>query len=643
LFVYGSLREPMILKSVCGYSFTLDRQQAADDVLYAEPAILDGYKKASPDNVYYYAIPDESAKIEGLIIYNLPEEAVKEIDKYEGKLYLREIIQVNTASGLVYATAYLACTPLLRKHFGDRFHVNLIHELWLRKRIEKFFDTHTRPGEKSADAEIERKARRELLGTTERDLVVSHLGSDAVSDFYLAHELNRPVPSLRHLDVQEAARPYIKNYILLVIRQVLLNQFEQLIYTRFRYEIQRMNSSKRFYTRTISLLAALKMLNAARESVELILQKCIETMPFGKAFDLLDYVKYAVHAAESIFDVRMARSQLEKIRSASQPGLVPLGAELEFSNLGYNAVDKSCKIVDRQFDGFRYFNDFCLNILMWKLGGYIDDHSGSTDTPGRCGFLEFAPGRLNIAGEISKPATSDPWILNQLIREITFFYPIQPHSLHLSFQLRKKQLQSQQMLTLGFVKCLLALGGDPRVKNTGKLWVSRMAHDEIRQHQFGDELVFARTSKRRYYLRGNDWQDKFTQFNPSYVQQYKFIRLDMRANYEPLIMALKGLQIAYNPADYLTAKQLASSAKLRREYVQLQKWAENPTPISYRTINQFLDTIAEGLCCEAHHRPAHSRHYIDWAMSAIDVQLRLFNKAAKEGQLSRRNRKTAAS
>jgi hypothetical protein len=29
---------------------------------------------------------------------------------------------------------------------------------------------------------------------------------------------------------------------------------------------------------------------------------------------------------------------------------------------------------------------------------------------------------------------------------------------------------------------------------------------------------------------------------------------------------------------------------------------------------------------ESHHQPAHKLHYIDWALSAIDVQLRLFNK-----------------
>jgi hypothetical protein len=29
---------------------------------------------------------------------------------------------------------------------------------------------------------------------------------------------------------------------------------------------------------------------------------------------------------------------------------------------------------------------------------------------------------------------------------------------------------------------------------------------------------------------------------------------------------------------------------------------------------------------EGHRRPAHQLHYIDWALSAIDVQLRMFNK-----------------
>ncbi len=61
-----------------------------------------------------------------------------EIDKYEGLRYERETVHVNTANGPVKAQAFLVSHDSMKKRFGDRFHVNLIHELWLRKRIERF-------------------------------------------------------------------------------------------------------------------------------------------------------------------------------------------------------------------------------------------------------------------------------------------------------------------------------------------------------------------------------------------------------------------------------------------------------------------------------------------------------------------------
>jgi hypothetical protein len=33
---------------------------------------------------------------------------------------------------------------------------------------------------------------------------------------------------------------------------------------------------------------------------------------------------------------------------------------------------------------------------------------------------------------------------------------------------------------------------------------------------------------------------------------------------------------------------------------------------------------------EGHHKPAHTLHYIDWVLSAIEVQLRMFNKQLRE-------------
>jgi hypothetical protein len=95
-------------------------------------------------------------------------------------------------------------------------------------------------------------------------------------------------------------------------------------------------------------------------------------------------------------------------------------------------------------------------------------------------------------------------------------------------------------------------------------------------------------------------------------------------------LCLKGLQLAYNPADYLSAEQLKRSKRLRQQYEDLKKWAAAPAEISPRIISKFLNTVRDGLMNERHRRPAHKLHYIDWALNAIDVQLQMFNKQLKE-------------
>jgi len=632
LFIYGSLLDPEIFKSVCGLSFTLNPAQADNENLLAESAFLAHYRRVSPDNVYFYAVADTLSKVEGFVIYDVPDSAMAEIDKYEGKRYDKENVRVNTANGFVEARAYLASHESMQKHFGDRFHVNLIHELWLRKRIDKFLKKRVRPGEQTPDAEIERLADRELLATTERDLIISHYRTDAVSDYYIEHELNRPRPSIKHLYSEPEAKPFIENYLSLVIKQVLLNQLDEMIQMRYRFELEHIRTSERYFKRSVSLLVALQMINTNSPAVDMIVERCLKTLPYEKN-DLIDYVKYSVRAARSIFDTRVARANLERIHSNFHPGLIPLGAELELSNLSAAAVEPLRSIEkksDPVYDGFRYFYDFHLDVFTWKLGGYIDDHSGETERGRRCGFLELAPGRLNIEGELSRPATADPWLMSQLIREIVAFYNIGPHSLHLSFQLLKNQVGKQRILPLGFVKCLLLLGGGLGPKDNGGLWISRIANDEIIQREYGEELVFARTSKRRWYLGVDEIADKIPAQVTTDTQQYKFIRLEGHTNYEPLIMCLKGLQLAYNPADYLSVDQLKSSGGLRGEYEELKKWAIEPTQVSSATISKFVNIIKNGLMNERHHHPAHKLHYIDWAVSTIGMQLRMVNARLKK-------------
>jgi len=629
LFIYGSLRDRRVFQSVCGLSFTKRASRIDGETLFAEPAFLPGHRRVSPDNVYFYAVPASGARIEGLVIYDVPDSALAEIDRYEGKRYKRETVVVNTAAGPVEAQAYLVTHESMRRHFGDRFHVNLIHELWLRRRIERFIKRHTRPGERTIDAEIERRAARELIATTERDLVMSHYHTDAVSDYYLAHELDRPRLSFKHLHDDPAVRPFAKNYLALVVKQVLLSQLDERIQSEYRFELEHLRTSERYFMRSPSLLAALRMINRNKDVVGLLINRCLETMPFEK-YDLIDYVKYAVRAAKSMFDARIVEAELERIRAGVQPGLIPLGLEVELSNVGAAAVEPQRSIQNRAdavYDGFYYFYDFHLDVLSWKLGGYIDDHSGATDQARRRGFLELAPGRLNIAGELSRPATGDPWLLNQLIHEIANFYDAKAHSLHLSFQLRKRQIDNQRVLPLEFVKCLLLLGGGPERREGGQLWISRMQHDETMQYGYGEEFVFARTSKRKWYL-GSDHEiaEKPPAQATTHTQQYKFIRLGREVNYEPLIMCLKGLQLAWNPADYLTCEQLKASERLRAEYEQLKRWAYEPTQIQQEQIARFLGTVRLGLMNEGHRRPVHTLHYIDWALGAVEAQLARFNR-----------------
>lgn len=626
MFVYGSLREPSVLKSVCGLSFTFNPSQVDAANLLAAPAILSGYRRVTPDNVYYYAVADPNSRVEGFVIYDMPASALAEIDRYEGKRYDRETVKVIAAGGTVEALAYLADHKVMRKHFGDRFQVNLIHELWLRKRIERFLERHTRPGETSVDADLERRAQRELIATTERDLVMSHYRTRPVSDFIIAHELDRPRPSIKHLYNDPEARQFIENYIALVVRQVVLNQFEEKTRDRYRYEMERFRVSGRYYSRAISLFLALRMMNSNARVVDLIVQECLNTMPYPD-HDLIDYVKYAVSAADSCFTWQLPRDLLGRVPSNFQAGLIPLGAEIELSNLGFRAVPPhNVEVVDCVYDNFRYFHDFKLDILTWKLGGYIDDHRPPDAEERKSGFFECAPGRLNAERELSRPATADPWLLNQLIHEMIAFYHVTPHSLHLSFQVLKKQVGKQNLLPVEFVKCLLALGGGLQKTEDGRFHISRMANNEIIRDRGGEELVFCRTSKRNWYLGEDDIYDKAPPHATTWVHQYKFIRLDPHANYEQLILALKGLQISCNPGDYLTSEQLKENQKLRDDFAELKEWAAAPKPLSSGTVADFMDAVREGLMKELRGAPAHKPHYIQWGLSALRTQLSMFNK-----------------
>ncbi|NIA07036.1 MAG: hypothetical protein GWP14_05280 [Actinobacteria bacterium] len=631
LFVYGTFMDRRLFRWVTGHDYTLDEQ--ADEkthLLRGRKGILASHQKISPDGMYFYAIPRKRHRISGYLIYNLPTELLELLDHYEGKRYHRTKVTVHQDAHRIRAYIYLANEKALRQDFGDRFRVNLKHEHVITKRVEEFLEQRTADsGDSEVPAHHRVLAEEELRGLTIRDLVRARLESSTVADYFLKRELSQPLPSVAELLKQPEAQCFINNYLSLLVRQVLFNQTEEKFREQFRFDLDHMGQSLRFYERTLSSVAALRMLNDRNKHVEKLVGQLVRDFD-TRRHDLLDIVSWAIHAVESLYDARLANSVFGWLRENLNGGLLPLGVELEFSNVGHAIVadyDTGPGTRDEVFDGFRYFRDFALPALTWKLGGHLDDHQAHDTKDCLRGFLEFSPGASSIESKLSVPATKNPWLLGQLIRQMVRFYPVKPHSLHLSIQLLRRHIERKGILPLDFAKCLLVLGGDPRPGPDSKLVISRLVNNEIGSPRHKDGLVFARLSRRRATAEDQDEEPTLLRPDrPNAVQQFKFMRLSDKINYETLILALKGLQLALDPGDYITPEQLKTHPQLAGELDELFAWSAQPEPIKPKVVGNFCATIFEGLSKERHGKLAHSNTYVQWALDRIASQIAEFNK-----------------
>jgi len=635
LFVYGTFMDRRLFRWVTGRDYALPSQaQVSLGSLEAKEAILASHRKISPDGMYLYAIPRRGHRISGYLIYALPNDLIELLDHYEGKRYIRTKVRVHQEAHRIRAFTFLANEKTLRQDFGDRFRINLKHEHLITKRVEEFLAE--RAAEAADSALLPRyrvAAEEELRGLSIRDLIQARLESASVADYFLKRELSSPLASIRDLSKDPLAEPYIRNYLDLVVRQVLFNQAEQKFLEQFRFDLDHMGLSLRFYEHTTSSMAALTMLNRRRGLLDKLVHELLNDFDFQR-HDLLDIVAWAIHAAESLYDSRMAAGIFRWIRENLEGGLLPLGAELEFSNVGHAVIadyDTAPGTKDQAFDGFRYFRDFALPALTWKLGGHIDDHQAHGSEKCLRGFLEFSPGAFSTEPKFSVPATKDPWLLAQLIREVVRFYPVKPHSLHLSIQLLRHHKDPQGILPLDFAKCLLALGGDPQPAADSRPTISRMMADEIGSPEHKDGLIFARTARRR--ATAGDRQEEPTLLRParpSIVQQFKFVRLGEHINYEILILALKGLQLALDLGDYLTPEQLEQRPHLLEQLNELIAWSRKPEPIRPNVVGRFCAVIFEGLSKERHSRLAHKNTYVQWALDRLAHQIAEFNQQLAE-------------
>jgi len=635
LFVYGTLMNPAVFRAVLGCRLVRCEEEADNvESFHARDAVLDDYKKVSPDNTYFYAVPDPHGRIRGYLIGPLPGRSMSALLKFEGRNYSRRRLRVHTKNGEEQAVVFVGNLSEMEHSFGYQFHDPLKQEILLNEKINAAL-LETEREQLHTDAELVRRAVGELHGRTIRDLVRRHFDAGGISDYAIRRSIkDEPLPDFWRIREDPAARALAGNYLSMVVRQVIFNVLEEHIRNDFRFELDRMGLERQFYERTVSSLAALRMLNTNEELLHRLMIECFSDLGFARDH-LVDFVRWAIAAADSVYEARQARGEIEYITSHMGRGYLPMGAELEFSNIGHNVIrDPHGEWVrDPRYDGFLYFPDFALDVLTWKLGGHIDDHHEKASSRRRRGFFEVALGSLSIEANLSKPVTDDPWLLNQFIHEARRFFEIAPHSVHISLQLRgRRRPASDRMLPLSAMKCLFAIAGDPRRDEVGKLQIKRLVTDEIITSDPAPSIMFSQISRRHSRGDGDDELARPDRTSGRCVQQFKFLRLSPELNYEPIAMALKGLQLRLAPGSFMTGEQYNNNPKHKERFEELLAWGASPESISRDEVESFLAAVYEGLMTERRGRPAHGEAYIAWSMDQLRSMLRDFNALAQHTQ-----------
>lgn len=586
VFVYGTLSDPQVFTVVTGI------------VKSMEKAVLEDYAKVTSRKSFPYILPQPGSRVEGFLVSEIDDATFARLDQYEneGELYLRRQVKVLTANGPRTAFAYIAGPQLLGTGPGD---VELGERIaaFIQSRIQRTIAAGL-PAHKGI-YELKLRARAELMGAAIYELFHDHFGRSGLPEFLVRYRLaDSKLPSMKWLEREPEAQKHARNYLRLILKTIIFNQLEDRIYREFR-EMTRVADT--YYEHAVSVLAALQFVGDNLGLISEFLQSMGVT-DYDPALEYEDYAVAAIFVADELYRRERISPYVESIRERMGGGGVPLGCELEFSQLGRNAIG-SGPGDDPQFDGFYYFEDFDLGGRLWKLGGHVDNHRVLTPDRGRVrGFLELALGRLKILGDLSKPVTADPVILSDLANAAVSFTQIRPHSLHVSMQLERGRAGGNPP-SLDDLLCLLILGGDINIGEDGVLRERRVYQREIYNKYTG--LDFSRYNKHRVY------EDS----SPAEVIEYQFPRLFYEHSYMELLMALKGFQLAENPPPLDLAPDSPYLDYNRTLEAGLLEWAEEPYVVSASAIDSFVGRVEKGLAYETKvlggHDPAFCRHWLE--------------------------------
>jgi len=286
-------------------------------------------------------------------------------------------------------------------------------------------------------------------------------------------------------------------------------------------------------------------------------------------------------------------------------------------------------LFDPTYDSFRFFDAFALREVGYRLG-----LRRSAVGAAGANFLVVAPGAVGKDALHARPVCADPRIVSELIGALVRYYDIQPHALHVSIQ-PPRALAPRPGVTLpaSMMRCLLALGGDLGPDGQGVLRVRRVAGHEILRHVPQRELDLMRVvprPRRSPMAAGGAARGESADASAGRraVAHYRFARLarpGSEGSYEPLLLALKGLQLHHRPGNMLLSAQMQAEPAMAEMFESIDRWCDAPEPIDPHEVTAFLDAVAAGLAIERRGRPAHSPAYLNRATAELAESLKQFN------------------
>jgi gamma-glutamylcyclotransferase (GGCT)/AIG2-like uncharacterized protein YtfP len=105
LFAYGTLMCDDIMQEVAGCR------------LLHVPGTLKGYSRRSVKGEHYPAIvPDEKGRVEGVVYQKVPAAAWDRLDRFEGEMYARRLVQIELNDGMILPAAAYVVKPEFMDH-----------------------------------------------------------------------------------------------------------------------------------------------------------------------------------------------------------------------------------------------------------------------------------------------------------------------------------------------------------------------------------------------------------------------------------------------------------------------------------------------------------------------------------------------